>query len=112
MGTEERARHGKRSVQGAYLGCHVVRGTNKRARSPTGTDFFAEADVRQSNVPGGGQEDILQLQVSIDDASLVHLLQGQNDACSVVLGVLFPQPIVFNNPLLDVLAFRCPALGH
>lgn len=43
----------------------------------------ADAKVAENHVTGGGEENVLRLDVSVDDTVGVEVLDGQNDFCDV-----------------------------
>jgi hypothetical protein len=79
-----------------HLWRHVLDGAAKRVRPPlllVRLKLSAEAKVREHNVTFAVEKNVLELDVAVDDAVLVEVLEGEDNLADVdanlVLGELF-----------------------
>lgn len=72
-----------------YLGCHELGCTAECARRGTKPHvFLAETVVGNLDVTVKGEENVVELQVSIYDAVLVEIFESQADLSSIESGQL------------------------
>jgi hypothetical protein len=67
-----------------YLWCHKLRGTAERARArPVPHVFLAQTIIGNLDVAVECEENVVELQVTIDDTVLMEVLERQTDLGSV-----------------------------
>jgi hypothetical protein len=67
-----------------YLWCHEFRSTAERACSRSIPHFFfTQTVIRNLDVPVQGQQNIIEFQISVDDAVLVEVLESEAYFCCI-----------------------------
>ena len=72
-----------------HLRTEILRRAAKRIASFVAPDDLGEAKVGDSDVPIHVDQDVLWLDVTIDDVTIVHVLEAEKDLSHVKLGQFF-----------------------
>jgi hypothetical protein len=76
-----------RACSHSYLRCHELRSTTERAGGRTIPHLFlTQTVICNLDVTVQGEQDIVELQISVDDTVLVEVLQGQADLSCIEPG--------------------------
>ena len=71
---------------------HVLRGPTERPSPLLPDQLLGETKVGELDVAGGVEEQVLRLEISIDDASGVEVVEGKDDAGDIEGGGLVREP--------------------